>query len=83
VSRNGRDHTARFPGIVGTPRALEGNLILDWEVAIHDRQFISRFEWLRHQAPPDLATPPLFMGFDAPYARGRTSAGSRSTSAAT
>ncbi len=71
VSRNGRDHTARFPGIVEALRALEGNLILDGEVAIYDRHLISRFEWLRHQAPPDLATPPLFMVFDALYARNK------------
>ncbi len=71
VSRNGRDHPARFPGIVEAVRALEGNLILDGEMAIYDRQLISRFEWLRHQAPPEIATPPLFMVFDAPYARNR------------
>ena len=71
TSRSGRDHTARFPGIVEALRALEGNLILDGEVAIYDRQLISRFEWLRHQAPPELATPPLFMVFDAPYARNK------------
>jgi len=71
VGRNGRDHAARFPAIVEAIRALEGNLILDGEVAIYDRQLISRFEWLRHQAPPEVATPPLFIAFDAPYARNK------------
>ena len=52
-------------------RALEGSVILDGEVAIYDRQLISRFEWLRHGATPELATPPLFMVFDAPYARNK------------
>ncbi len=71
VSRTGRDHTARFPGIVAALRALDGNLMLDGEVAIYDRQLVSRFEWLRHHAPPELATPPLFMVFDAPYVRNK------------
>ena len=68
---DGRDHTARFPGIVEAIRALDGSLSLDGEVAIYDRQLISRFEWLRHGATPELATPPLFMVFDAPYARNK------------
>jgi bifunctional non-homologous end joining protein LigD len=46
-------------------------LILDGEVAIYDRQLVSRFEWLRHAAPPELATPPLLMVFDCLYADGR------------
>ena len=71
ISRNGRDHTARFPGIVDALSTLEGALIFDGEVAIYDRQLISRFEWLRHHAPPDLATPPLFMVFDCLYARNK------------
>jgi len=29
------------------------------------------FEWLRHGATPELATPPLFTVFDAPYARNK------------
>ena len=52
MSRNGRDHTARFPGIVAALRSLESNLILDGEVAIYDRQLISRFEWLRTKRRP-------------------------------
>lgn len=37
---------------------------LDGEVAIYDQRFVSRFEWMRHHAPPELATPPLFMALD-------------------
>jgi bifunctional non-homologous end joining protein LigD len=68
VSRQGRDHTMRFPELVAAIRALDGSVILDGEVAIYDRQLISRFEWLRHHKSPELATPPLFMVFDCLYA---------------
>jgi len=30
VSRNGRDHTARFPGIVAAIRALRGTGMISW-----------------------------------------------------
>jgi bifunctional non-homologous end joining protein LigD len=71
ISRQGRDHTSRFPELVATLRALDGPVILDGEVAVYDRQLVSRFEWLRHSSPPALATPPLFMVFDCLYARGK------------
>jgi bifunctional non-homologous end joining protein LigD len=72
VSRQGVDHTARFPDIVAALRALEvPTLILDGEIAIFDQKLISRFEWLRQRAPAETATPPLFMVFDCPYARGK------------
>ena len=72
VSRQGIDHTARYPDIAAALRALEvPTLILDGEIAVYDRRLISRFEWLRHHAPPDLATPPLFMAFDCLYHRGQ------------
>jgi bifunctional non-homologous end joining protein LigD len=45
-------------------------LVLDGEVAVFDRALVSRFEWLRHAAPPELATPPTFMAFDCLYHRG-------------
>src|SRR5260370_769236 len=70
VSRNGLDHTRRFPDIVAALRKLDANgLILDGEVAVYDAQLVSRFEWLRHASPPDLSTPPLFMVFDCLQAR--------------
>jgi len=72
LSRQGRDHTKRFPDLGAAVRGLPATtLILDGEVAVFDRQLISRFEWLRHGAPPDLATPPLFMVFDCLRVRGR------------
>jgi bifunctional non-homologous end joining protein LigD len=72
VTRNGLDHTRRFPGIVAALRRLDGNgLVLDGEVAVYDAQLVSRFEWLRHASPPELSTPPLFMVFDCLYARNK------------
>jgi len=72
VSRNGLDHTRRFPGIVAAIRQLDANaLILDGEVAVYDAQLVSRFEWLRHASPPELSTPPLFMVFDCLHARNK------------
>jgi bifunctional non-homologous end joining protein LigD len=72
VSRNGLDHTRRFPGLVAALRKLDANgLILDGEVAVYDAQLVSRFEWLRHASPPDLSTPPLFMVFDCLQVRGK------------
>jgi bifunctional non-homologous end joining protein LigD len=72
VSRNGLDHTRRFPGLVAALRKLDASgLILDGEVAVYDAQLVSRFEWLRHASPPDLSTPPLFMVFDCLQARGK------------
>jgi ATP-dependent DNA ligase len=64
ISRNGRDHTKRFPGIAAAIRSFGKAMILDGEVAIFDKHLLSRFEWLRHRMPPDLATPPIFVAFD-------------------
>src|ERR1700726_1213899 len=62
VSKNGRDHTSRFPGIVAALRKLDASgLILDGEGAVYDAQLVFRFEWLRHASSPDLSAPPLFM----------------------
>jgi bifunctional non-homologous end joining protein LigD len=72
VSRQGVDHTARYPDITAAIRALEvPTLILDGEIAIFDQKVVSRFEWLRRRTPAEIATPPLFMVFDCPYARGK------------
>ena len=72
VSRQGIDHTARYPHIVAAIRAMSApTLILDGELAIYDQKLISRFEWLRRRQPPDVATPPLFMAFDCLYCRGQ------------
>jgi bifunctional non-homologous end joining protein LigD len=72
VSRNGRDHTSRFLGIVAALRERDATgLTLDGEAAVYDAQLVSRFEWLWHASPPDLSTPPLFMVFDCLQARGK------------
>ena len=72
ISRQGKDHTRRFPQIAAALSTLDAShLILDGEVAVYDRQLVSRFEWLRHTAPPELATPPLLMVFDCLYARNK------------
>jgi len=72
VSRQGKDFTRRFSGIVAALRQVApATLILDGEVAIYDAKLISRFEWLRHRAHDEVATPPLFMVFDCLYARGK------------
>jgi bifunctional non-homologous end joining protein LigD len=68
-SRNGVDHTRRFPQLAATVAALPGRtLVLDGEVAIFDRQLRSRFDWLRDPDHEEVATPPLLMVFDLLYA---------------
>lgn len=65
VSRRDRDHTKRLRDIVAAVEALKPkSLILDGEVAVFDKELVSRFEWLRHINHGDLATPPLYMVFD-------------------
>src|SRR5712664_849756 len=72
ISRTGIDHTRRYPHIVAAIRAMSApTLILDGEIAIYDQKLISRFEWLRHRQPPDVATPPIFMAFNCLYYRGK------------
>jgi len=65
TSRNGLDHTRRFPEIVKAVAKLRApSLILDGEIAIFDRQLISRFEWLRARPKHEVSTPPMYMVFD-------------------
>src|SRR4029450_6880391 len=71
-SRNGVDHTRRFPDLAAAVAALPGrSLVLDGEVAIFDRQLRSRFDWLRDPDSEEVATPPLLMVFDLLYRAGR------------
>lgn len=64
VSRQGKDHTRRFPGLVEAVRALRARtLVLDGEDR-YDAQLISRFEWLRSDPADEVATPPMFMAVD-------------------
>jgi bifunctional non-homologous end joining protein LigD len=65
VSRKGHDLTTRFPELI---KALSGlkrrTFIFDGEIAVYDRAFISRFEWL-HRRPTDAtATLPVYRVFD-------------------
>ena len=69
VSRQGRDLTRRFPKLATAVGALEvPSLLLDGEIAVFDRQLLSRFEWLRagrgdsHAAYPDRLRLPLCAG---------------------
>jgi bifunctional non-homologous end joining protein LigD len=65
TSRNGLDHTKRFPELVKAVEELDApSLILDGEIAIFDNQLISRFEWLRAPPKHEVATPPMYMVFD-------------------
>ena len=65
VSRNDRDLTGRFPELVKALPGLKPRaFILDGEVAVYDRAFISRFEWLRRQPTEEPATLPVYMAFD-------------------
>jgi bifunctional non-homologous end joining protein LigD len=65
TSRNGLDHTKRFPELAKAVEGLdEPSLVLDGEIAIFDRQLISRFEWLRARPKHEVATPPMYMVFD-------------------
>jgi bifunctional non-homologous end joining protein LigD len=71
-SRNGVDHTRRFPELAAAVAALPSRtLVLDGEVAVFDYQLRSRFEWLRDPDPEQVATPPLLMVFDLLYRAGR------------
>jgi hypothetical protein len=65
TSRNGLDHTRRFPELVKAVAELDApSLVLDGEIAIFDSQLISRFEWLRARPKNEVATPPIYMVFD-------------------
>jgi bifunctional non-homologous end joining protein LigD len=60
LSRNGRNLTGRFPGLVNALSGLKRRaFILDGEVAVYDRAFISRFEWLRRRPTDEPATLPV------------------------
>jgi bifunctional non-homologous end joining protein LigD len=68
VSRNGRDHTRRFPDLAAAISKLSSrSLVLDGEVAIYDQQLRSRFDWLRDPDPLSPRRP----FFRRDYASGR------------
>lgn len=65
TGRNGLDHTRRFPELAKAVADLDApSIVLDGEVAIFDRQRISRFEWLRARPKDEVSTPPMYMVFD-------------------
>jgi bifunctional non-homologous end joining protein LigD len=72
VSRNGRDHTRRFPELLKALRRLKAKTFtLDGELAIFDKSLISRFEWLRGRPADEPATLPVYMVFDLLELNGR------------
>src|SRR5262245_9737200 len=78
LSRNGRDHTRRFPEIAAAVAKMSTHtLVLDGEVAIFDQKLRSRFEWLREPDPDAVATPPMFIAFDLLHCDGRELTGRR------
>jgi hypothetical protein len=65
VSRRGRDWTRDFAPIADAVAALPARpLILDGEVIVFDRQFVSRFELLRRRTGPL-----IYAVFDCPPRR--------------
>ncbi len=65
VSRKGNDLPARFPELVKALGGLKPTAFtLDGEVAVYDRAFISRVEWLRGRPKDEPATLPVYMVFD-------------------
>jgi len=72
VSRNGVDHTRRYPDVAAAVAQLRpSTLVLDGELAVFDEQLRSRFEWLRDPDPTAVATPPVLIAFDVLYVKGR------------
>jgi len=72
VSRNGVDHTRRYPDVAAAFAQLKpSTLVLDGELAVFDDQLRSRFEWLRDPDESVVATPPVFIAFDVLYVKGR------------
>jgi bifunctional non-homologous end joining protein LigD len=65
MSRKGHNLTERFPELVKALAGLKPKaFILDGEVAVYDRAFISRFEWRRRRLTDEPATLPVYMAFD-------------------
>lgn len=72
VSRQGRDHTARFPKLAAAVAAVAPpTLILDGELVRFDDTLVSRYGGRGRRATDRLALPTLYMAFDCLYAGGR------------
>jgi len=71
LSNNRVDHARRFREIAAAIALLRvPTLVLDGEVAIFDQQLRSRFDLLQHSDTDVVATPPVFIAFDALYRHG-------------
>jgi bifunctional non-homologous end joining protein LigD len=67
LSRNGKDHTQRFPEIAAAIQALRPtSLLLDGEVVVFDRKGVSRFQLLQQGKGV-----PIFAVFDCLYVNGK------------
>ena len=72
VSRHGIDHAHRYPLVMAAVASLPAKtLVVDAELAVFDQQLRSRFDWLRHRQPAEVATPPVLIAFDVLYLKGR------------
>jgi bifunctional non-homologous end joining protein LigD len=72
ISRQGRDHTKRFPELVRALGRLNAKTFtLDGEVAVFDKDLVSRFEWLRGRPKDEPATSPVYIAFDVLEVNGR------------
>jgi bifunctional non-homologous end joining protein LigD len=67
LTRNGKDHTARFPKIAAAVAALSpATLLLDGEVVVFDKQRVSRFQLLQQDRGQ-----PVYAVFDCLFVSGR------------
>jgi len=67
LSRNGKDHTSRFPRIATAIEKLRpGSLLLDGEVVVFDRKRVSRFQLLQQDSGE-----PVYAVFDCLFADGK------------
>ena len=65
LSRKGCDLARRFPALATALNGLKPMaFILDGEVAVYDRAFVSRLEWLHRRPTDEPATRPVYMVFD-------------------
>lgn len=65
ISRQGCDHTKRFRELVkGLGGLKPKTFVLDGEVAVFDKDLISRFEWLGGCPDDEPATLPVYIVFD-------------------
>lgn len=72
ISRNLKDFTRQFADITEAIGALKAKtLVLDGEVAVFDENLVSHLGYLRGAPEEKLLTPPVFVGFDCLYARGK------------